>query len=347
MKKFLKVCAAGAMSLSLVACSGNKTASTGGDTGTSSSGNADKKVGVCIYQFADNFMTLFRTELEKYLISQGFSKDNITIVDGANDQATQTNQIQNFITDGVDVLIINPVNSSSAATITDMVTDAGIPLVYINREPDADEEKRWEDNDMKVSYVGCDARQSGTFQGEIIADLGIDTIDLNKNGKVDYIMIEGDPENIDAQYRTEYSIKALEDAGLQVNKLDDQLGNWDQATAQGLVANSLSAHPETEVVFCNNDAMALGAYQAIAAANRTVGKDIWLVGVDALSEALDKVENGEMTGTVFNDHITQSHTAADVAIGYINGEKEDHYVGCDYVKVTKDNVADIKKLLAD
>ena len=93
--------------------------------------------------------------------------------------------------------------------------------------------------------------------------------------------------------------------------------------------------------------MALGAFQAISAANRTVGKDIWLVGVDALDEALDKVSTGEMTGTVFNDHITQSHTAADVAIGYINGEKQDHYVGCDYVKVTKDNVDEIKALLAE
>lgn len=92
---------------------------------------ADKKVGVCIYQFADNFMTLFRGELENYLVEQGFSKDNITIVDGANDQATQTNQIQNFITQGVDVLIINPVNSSSAETITDMVVEAGIPLAAI------------------------------------------------------------------------------------------------------------------------------------------------------------------------------------------------------------------------
>ena len=94
---------------------------------------AGKKVGVCIYQFSDNFMTLFRTELENYLVSQGFSADNITIVDGANDQATQTGQIDNFITDKVDVLIINPVNSSSAETITDKVVEAGIPLVYINQ----------------------------------------------------------------------------------------------------------------------------------------------------------------------------------------------------------------------
>ena len=150
---------------------------------------ADKKVGVCIYQFADNFMTLFRGELENYLVEQGFSKDNITIVDGANDQATQTNQIQNFITQGVDVLIINPVNSSSAETITDMVVEAGIPLVYINREPDASEEQRWADNNWDVTYVGCDARQSGTYQGEMIADLGLDTVDMNGNGKIDYILI--------------------------------------------------------------------------------------------------------------------------------------------------------------
>ena len=199
---------------------------------------ADKKVGVCIYQFSDNFMTLFRTELENYLVEKGFSKDNITIVDGANDQATQTGQIDNFITEGVDVLIINPVNSSSAATITDKVVAAGIPLVYINREPDEEEQKRWSDNNWDVTYVGCDARQSGTFQGEMISDLGLDTVDLNGNGKIDYVMVEGDPENVDAQYRTEYSVKALEDAGLEVNCLSDQVGNWQQDQAQQNDQNS-------------------------------------------------------------------------------------------------------------
>ena len=300
------------------------------------------KVGVCIYQFSDNFMTLFRNELEKYLVSKGFSKDNIEIVDGANDQATQTNQIQNFITEGVNVLIINPVNSSSASTITDMVVKANSPLVYINREPDADEEARWKDNNWNVTYVGCDAKQSGTFQGEIIADLGMDKLDMNKNGKVDYVMIEGDPENVDAQYRTEYSVKALEDAGLAVNKLDDEVGNWDQATAQQLVANALSQYGnDVEVVFCNNDAMALGALQSIQSAGRTVGKDIYLVGVDALSEALEDVQAGTMTGTVFNDHFAQSHSAADAAINYITGAGNDHYIGCDYVKVTADNAQEI------
>ena len=302
---------------------------------------ADKKVGVCIYQFSDNFMTLFRTELQSYLESLGFKPENISIVDGANDQATQTNQIQNFITSGVDVLIINPVNSSSAATITDMVTAANIPLVYINREPDEQEEKRWADNNMNVTYVGCDARQSGTMQGEIVADLE-NKGDINGDGKVSYIMIEGDPENVDAQYRTEFSVKALKDAGIEVECLDDQVGNWDQAQAQSLVANSLAQHgKDIEVVFCNNDAMALGALQAIEAAGETVGTDVYLLGVDALQEACENVKSGKQTGTVFNDHISQSHSAADAAVKYLKGETNDHYIGCDYVKVTTDNVDDI------
>ena len=205
-KKALSLVLASAMVASLVGCGSSaetETPSAAETTTTEAAATeaaggdyADKKVGVCIYQFSDNFMTLFRTELENYLVEQGFSKDNITIVDGANDQATQTGQIDNFISEGVDVLIVNPVNSSSAATITDKVVAADIPLVYINREPDAEEEQRWEDNGWNVTYVGCDARQSGTFQGEMIVDLGLDTVDLNGDGKIQYVMVEGDPDKL-------------------------------------------------------------------------------------------------------------------------------------------------------
>ena len=357
-KKVLSVILATAMVATMMAGCGSKTDDASGTTNNTPATEAEatgdaaaeatdgdlasKKVGVCIYQFSDNFMTLFRGELENYLVSLGFSKDNITIVDGANDQATQTGQIDNFIAEGVDVLIINPVNSSSAETITDKVVEAGIPLVYINREPAAEEEQRWEDNGWNVTYVGCDARQSGTMQGEMIVDLGLDAVDLNGDGKIQYIMVEGDPENVDAQYRTEFSVKALTDAGLEVDCLSDQVGNWQQDQAQQIVANALGQYgSDVEVVFCNNDAMALGALQAIDAAGRTVGTDIYLVGVDALSEALENVIAGKMTGTVFNDHFSQSHSAADAALRFINGESNEYYIGCDYVKVTQDNAQEI------
>ena len=311
-----------------------------------SSGYADKKVGITIYKFDDNFMTLYREELVDYLVELGFTKSNITVMDGKNDQAEQTNQINNFIAQGVDVIIVNPVNASSAATITDTVVDAGIPLVYINREPEQSEEVRWDANNMNVTYVGADARQSGTFQGEILIELGLDTIDLNGDGKVSYTMIQGDPENVDAQYRTEFSVKAMKDAGWEVEQLDLQRADWDQATAQQKVQDELSQYGDKiEVVFCNNDAMALGALQAITAAGRVVGEDIYLLGVDALTEALENVQSGLMTGTVFNDHIGQSHAAADAAVSFINGEEVDATIVVDYIKVTNANAAEILDIL--
>ena len=153
-------------------------------------------------------------------------------------------------------------------------------------------------------------------------------------------MVEGDPENVDAQYRTAYSVKALTDADLEVECLSDQVGNWQQSGTADRSKRS-GQHGAREVVFCNNDAMALGALQAIHSAGRTVGTDIFLVGVDALSEALEDVVAGTMTGTVFNDHFSQSHGAADAAINFINGETNEYYIGCDYVKVTKDNAQEI------
>ena len=290
------------------------------------------KIGIAIYQFADNFMTLYRTELVRYLTEDcGIPAENITVMDGKNDQAEQTNQIDGFIADNVDVMILNLVQSTSAATVIQKADAAGIPVVFINREP-SEEDMKLSD---KICYVGADARQSGTFQGEIIAETE-NHGDFNGNGVVDYVMIMGDPENVDAKYRTEYSIKALEDAGLKTNELYKQRGDWDQTKGQELAATALTQFGnDVDVIFCNNDAMALGAYQAIVDAGRTVGEDIYLVGVDALDEVQEMVKEGKVTGTVLNDHIGQSHTAADAALTAAKGETLEKYYWVDYVKVTK------------
>ena len=303
------------------------------------------KVGVSIYQFTDNFMTLYRNEIENYFksLETDTVKYEITMADGKNDMAEQTNQVQNFITQGMDVIILNLVQTSSADAVIDMVVDAGIPLVLINREPlayDADGntiDEAYEGilNNPTVCYVGADARQSGTFQGQMV--LALDNKgDLNGDGKVSDIMIEGDPENIDAQYRTEFSVKALTDAGVEVEELFDQVGNWDQTKGQELCASALTQFGDkVEVVFCNNDAMALGAATAITAAGRTVGEDIYLYGVDALEEAVQLIKEGEMSGTVLNDAVGQSHAAVDVAVQLLNGEEIQNYYWVDYVMVDK------------
>ena len=226
-----------------------------------------------------------------------------------------------------------------------MCKEAGIPVVYINREPDATEEERWESQGLNATYVGCDARQSGTYQGEEILETA-NKGDINGDGKVSYIMIQGDPENVDAQYRTEFSVKALTDAGMEVEELLKQRGDWDQAKAQQIAQDALNQYGDKiEVIFCNNDAMALGALQAIEAAGRKVNEDIYLVGVDALTEAVQNVIDGKQTGTVFNNHFAQAQAASDIAVKFLSGEKVDAVNMVNYEKVTKDNAQEILDML--
>ena len=167
MKKLIALVLVLVMALSLVAC--------GGTAGTADSGVKTYKVGVAIYQYNDNFMTLYRQEIENYFktLETDTVKYEITMVDGKNDMAEQTNQIDTFITQKMDVIICNLVQTSSAEVIIDKVVAADIPLVLINREPlgETDESYPGIVNNAKVCYVGADARQSGTYQGEIVLAL--------------------------------------------------------------------------------------------------------------------------------------------------------------------------------
>lgn len=347
MKKIFALALCAVMMLSVLAGCGGKTDTPAtNDTpaqnepapaeNTPDAPEAGGTIGVCIYQFTDAFMTTYRNALQEILEGKGYT---VSVVDGANDQAKQNEQINTFITQGVDALIINPVMTSAADQIIATVKAAGIPTVLINREPTADQMAVYD----KLVYVGCDAAQSGTFQGELILDTA-NKGDINGDGKVSYIMVQGDPENIDAQLRTEYSVKALTDAGVEVEQLNLTRGDWMRERGQEIVANDLAQFGmDVEVVFCNNDDMAIGALQSIQAAGRKVNEDIYLVGVDALDAALNEVKNGNMTGTVLNDAVGQATAAVEqmeLLLGgktYASGEQS---VYVDYVKVTPDNVAD-------
>ena len=358
MKKTLALALAVVMSLGLLAgCGGNNNGGNGGSAASNPPSSASQPqgggaassipdapagggtVGVCIYKFDDAFMTTYRNALQEILESKGYK---VTVVDGNNDQAKQNEQINTFITQGVDALIINPCMTSAADSIIATVKAAGVPTVLINREPTAEQMSAYD----KLVYVGCDAAQSGTFQGELILETP-NKGDINGDGKVSYIMIQGDPENIDAQLRTEYSVKALKDAGIEVEELDLQRGDWDREKGQTICANDLAQYGDKiEVVFCNNDDMAIGALQSIQAAGRTVNKDIYLVGVDALDAALNEVMNGNMTGTVLNDAVGQATEAVnqmELLLGGATYTSGNQSVYVNYVKVTPDNAKDFVK----
>lgn len=291
------------------------------------------KVGVCIYKYDDYFMTLYRAELEKYLAEKGCA---VTIVDGKGDQSKQTDQIITFIAEGVDVLIVNLVQVSAADSVIGLAREADVPVVFINREPSPDDMELWD----RICYVGVDTRQSGTYAGEIITQTE-NQGDWNGNGIVECVSIIGDPESIDVHYRKDYMIEALRDAGLAVEVLLVKRANWDLRQGQEVAAEALAEFGERiDVIFCSNDAMALGALEAINEAGRQVGKDIYLVGVDALYEVMEQIKAENFTGTILNDHIGQAHQAADAALLASAGEMPEKYYIVDFIKITEKNVGE-------
>ena len=326
MKKFLSILAVLAMVLGLSACSTTSKVKT-------------IKVGVAIYKFDDTFMTNYRTEMEAYFKTLSTDKITyaVTTVDGKNDQVTQTEQIDNFIAQKYDVLVVNLVDLTAASTIIGKVKAANIPTVFINRQPSDADMALWD----RITYVGAKAEDSGTYQGQIIADLWKapgSKLDVNKDGVLQYVMLMGQAIHQDAALRTEYSIKALVDASIKVEKLYEDRGDWDRVKGQEKMATAITQFGNRiEVVFGNNDDMALGAIEALKAANMTT---IPVVGVDATPAALDAVAKGTLVGTVLNDSKGQSHTSADSAIKLLNKAKVEKLNWVPYVKVTPANYKD-------
>lgn len=298
------------------------------------------KVGIAIYKFDDTFMTNYRTEMETYLTGKSTAdvKYEVQITDGKNDQATQTEQIDSFIAQAYDVLIVNLVDLTAASTIIDKVKAAGIPTVFINRQPSAADMELWD----KITYVGAKAEDSGTYQGEIAVDLwnaADSKVDKNGDGVLQYVMLMGQEIHQDAALRTEFSIKKIEASGIKVEKLFQERGNWDRVLGQEKTAAAIAQFGDKiEIIFGNNDDMALGAIEALKAAKMVVP----VIGVDATAPALDAIAAGDLAGTVLNDSVGQAHTSVDKALALLAGETLEKEYWVPYVKVTPENYKDFQ-----
>lgn len=335
MKKIMAALLAAVMILSFTACADE-------------SGNKTIQVGVAVYDASDQFVSLYQQEVQDYLksLETDAVSYEITALDAQDDPALQAQQMEELIAEKMDVILLNPVQTSTADALIDKAVAADVPLVLFNREPrleEKDESYPAIVNNPKVCYVGADARQAGAFQGEILRDQR-NHADMNGDGVVRYVMIQGDPENPDTVDRSESCIRAMTDAGMEVEELVCQSGNWHEDEAQEIAAAALAQYgDQIDVIICNNDSMAIGAASAIRTCGRTVGKDILLVGVDALEECQDMVRAGTMTGTVLNDYTAQAHKAVDVAIEALRGTPIEDYYWVDYVKVDQTFLADLNR----
>jgi methyl-galactoside transport system substrate-binding protein len=344
-KKIIPVLAIGAMLAAVAAGCGNN-ANNGGNQ---ASGGDSNTIGVAIYKFDDTFMTGVRNAIE----DAATGKATVDIVDSQNSQPTQNDKVDLFVSKKYDAMAINPVDRTAAGVIIDKAQKAKIPVVFFNREPLADDMKKWD----KVYYVGAKAEQSGSMEGELLVDYwkAHPEMDKNKDGILQYIMLKGEPGHQDAELRTKFSIQAIEDAGIKVEKLAEDTAMWDRVKAQDKMATFLSAHGDKiEAVLANNDDMALGAIEALKAAGYFKdNKFMPVVGVDATAPALQALSDGTLLGTVLNDAKNQGAATLNLAAVLAKGEtptKENagyditdgKYVWVPYKKITKDNMNDAK-----
>jgi methyl-galactoside transport system substrate-binding protein len=310
--------------------------------------NEESKIGVAIYKFDDTFMSGVRRAIE----SNATGKIPLNLVDSQNQQATQNDQVDTFFTQGFKAVAINPVDRTAAGVIVDKAKAADVPVVFFNREPLAADMKKWD----KVYYVGAKAEQSGQMQGEIAAEYwkAHPEADRNKDGVMQYVMLKGEPGHQDAELRTRFSIKAVADAGIKAEALAEDTAMWDRVKGQEKMAAFLAAHGDKiELVFANNDDMALGAIEALKAAEYFKGdKYMPVVGVDATAPALDALAAGTLLGTVLNDADNQGKATFDLTFALAKGQpvqtsvaplSDGNYVWVPYRKVTKENYKTFQK----
>ena len=302
-------------------------------------------IGTAIYKYDDTFMTGVRNSINQ--AAEGLA--TVDMVDSQNSQAVQNDQVALFVTKGVDALAINPVDRTAAGVIIDTAMAADLPVVFFNREPLPEDMARWD----QVYYVGARAEESGTMSGQIMADywLSHPEMDRNGDGVMQYVMLKGEPGHQDAELRTEYSIRAVTDAGIQVELLAEDTGMWDRVRGQDKMAAFLGAHGDAiEAVFANNDDMALGAIEALRAAGYFTGDNFMpVVGVDATAPALEALEEGTLLGTVLNDAVNQGRATFNLAYVLANGQTptsentgyeivDGQYVWVPYQMVTLENI---------
>jgi len=307
------------------------------------------KLGVAIYKFDDTFMSYVRNAIN----DNAKGKATLEVVDSQNAQPTQNDQIDQFLAKKMNAILVNPVDRTAAAAIIDKAKAKNTPVVFFNREPMPDDMKKWD----KVYYVGAKAEQSGSMQGQIAVDyFKAHPKAYKSNDKtIHYIMLKGEPGHQDAELRTKYSVQAITDAGLKVDKLAEDSAYWDRPKAVEKMKTFLAKFGDKiDLVLANNDDMALGAIEALRQEGYNTGnaaKYIPVVGVDATAPALQALEQGTLLGTVLNDAKNQGKATFDLGFALASGKAasstswkltDGKYVWVPYAKVTKDNYKQFK-----
>ena len=317
-----------------------------GCTEEKKSQNNNVKIGISVYDEYDTFVASVIDSFKQWA-SKKENETGVTItidvVDAVSSQNTQNTQIEDFVEKEYDIICINLVDRTDTSLIIDKTKAADIPVIFFNRELVPEDLDRWN----QLYYVGANAGDSGKMEGQIIVDIcekDFSVVDKNKDGIIQYVMLEGEAGHQDAVLRTQQSIDTITEAGYKVEKLGDESANWKRAQAQSKMTQIINQEDNIEVVLANNDDMALGAIDAFKNSSRDIPI---IVGIDGHAEALKSINSGELAGSVYNDNVGQAKAMLEIAyaLGTDNEipasvNMEHRTVRLPYEIVTVDNAQD-------
>ncbi|WP_105386549.1 sugar ABC transporter substrate-binding protein [Neorhizobium alkalisoli] len=286
-------------------------------------------IGVSMALFDDNFLTVLRNGMTDYAKTQ--KGVVLQIEDAQNDVGKQLSQVQNFVASGVDAIIVNPVDTDATVAISQAADAAGIPLIYVNRQP-----VNVDQLPEKQAFVASDEKESGTLETKEVCRL------LKAAGKKEAkaVVMMGELSNQAARMRTQDIKDVIATPECSFIKIvEEQTANWSRTQGADLMTNWLSAGVQFDAVIANNDEMAIGAIQALKAAGKDM-KDVIVSGVDATQDALAAMAAGDLDVTVFQNAAGQGKGAVDAALKIVRGEKIEKKGYVPFELVTPANLKD-------
>ena len=218
----------------------------------------------------------------------------LVMVDAQSDAQKQISQVENFISQKVDVIILNPCELEASTPAVDRAKAARIPIVLVNQVTKS----------AGNAYIGSNDVDAGHIAMEAVAK--------KLGGQGGVLMIHG-IMGTSAQLQREAGAREVFSKYPGLKLIDHQTASWDRAKAMALTENWIQAHKgKFQAIFAHNDEMAMGALLALERAG--IKKDVYVIGIDAIAQALSAVKEGRLDATVFQDAVGQGKGSVDAAL---------------------------------
>ncbi|MEN0644415.1 ribose ABC transporter substrate-binding protein RbsB [Alkalicoccobacillus gibsonii] len=290
------------------ACSTESPVSEGNDNEGTEGSSEDFTVGFSVSTLNNPFFVTLEEGAEVKASELGL---DLVTVDAQDDSSKQISDVEDLIQRGVDLIIINPTDSSAVTAAIEAANNADIPVITVDRGADGGE---------VVTHIASDNIAGGELAGELMVEL------VGEGAKV--AELEGIPGSSAARERGEGFNNIAEDS---LDVVAKQTANFDRAEGLTVMENILQGNSDIEGVFAHNDEMALGALEAIEAA----GEDIVIIGFDATTDAVEAVGEDRMAGTVAQQPTIIGYEALEAANSVLNGEDVEDFIPVDLELIKK------------